>query len=207
MLQTDDVTHSVNICNPTTAHRRRRPWQRLALVAATTVALAAGPAAVAGAEQIPGGAFCLGDSVMLGAGPGYAEALVSCGLTDAVVSRQMGEAAGIVGSYLAVGYEPGRVVIHLGTNGYVAAGQVDAVLAQLTAVPRIVIMTVQLNGQREWEGPVNDELRAVPLRWANVVIGDWKAVSDGHPEYFAADGFHLTAEGAAAYSATIDAVL
>jgi len=160
---------------------------------------AASPADVAGT-----GALCVGDSIMLGASSQYYGTLSMCGTVDAVVGRQVAAGAGVVGAHAPF---PSTVVVHLGTNGYTNAGEIDAVLSQLAGVPRVVLVTVQLNGTRAWEGPVNGELHAAAGRWGNVRIADWHAASSGHPEYFSGDDIHITAAGAQAYAATIAAAL
>ncbi|HEY8545036.1 MAG TPA: hypothetical protein VIL36_08310 [Acidimicrobiales bacterium] len=160
---------------------------------------AASPADVAGT-----GALCVGDSIMLGASPQYHDVLSMCGTVDAVVGRQMSAGAGVVAGHRPF---PSTVVVHLGTNGFTNAGEVDAVLSQLAEVPRVVLVTVQLNGTRAWEGPVNAELHAAAQRWGNVRIADWYAASSGHPEHFSGDRIHITAAGAQAYAATIAAAL
>jgi hypothetical protein len=160
---------------------------------------AASPADVAGT-----GALCVGDSIMLGASPQYYDVLSMCGTVDAVVGRQMAAGAGVVGAHAPF---PSTVVVHLGTNGYTNAGEIDAVLSQLAGVPRVVLVTVQLNGSRAWEGSVNGELHAAAGRWGNVRIADWFGASAGHPEYFSGDRIHITSSGAQAYAATIAAAL
>lgn len=145
----------------------------------------------------PDRVVCVGDSVMLGAGPQYLDALPMCGTVDAAESRQFGSAPEILGPYL--GSQPEAVVLALGTNGPVDPGQADSVLSSLSGVPRVLVVNVQLNGGRSWEGPVNDVLSAAVERHPNATLVDWKGASDGHPEYFAGDGIHMAAAGAAAY--------
>ena len=68
-----------------------------------------------------------------------------------------------------------------------------------------MFVTVQLNGTRSWEGQANGEIRAAADRYPNAAIADWKAASDGHPEYTREDGIHLAPAGAGAYAAAITA--
>jgi lysophospholipase L1-like esterase len=77
----------------------------------------------------------------------------------------------------------------------------------VSTVPRVVLVTVQLNGTRSWEGSVNTELRAASGRWGNVRIADWYGASSGHPEYFSGDRIHISSSGAQAYAAAIAAAL
>ncbi|HMG44019.1 MAG TPA: hypothetical protein VK611_21990 [Acidimicrobiales bacterium] len=148
-------------------------------------------------------ALCIGDSVMLAASPQYYDTLAMCGTVDATVSRAWSSAASTVqGRSL-----PDRVVLHLGTNGYTDAGEIDAVLSQLQDVKRVVLVNVQLNGTRRWEGSVNGEISAAAARWPNVRLADWKAASDGHREYFRGDNIHPSQAGALAYAGVIAAAL
>ncbi|HKY65813.1 MAG TPA: hypothetical protein VJM49_05560, partial [Acidimicrobiales bacterium] len=152
----------------------------------------------------PGGALCVGDSVMLGASPQYLNVLRMCGSVDAELSRQFSSAPAAVAAHAPY---PAAVVIHLGNNGTVDRGDVDALLSELAGVPRVVLVTVQLHGSRSWEGQANGEIRAAADRFPNVAVADWKAASDGHPGYTREDGIHLTPAGGGAYAATIAAAL
>ena len=151
-----------------------------------------------------GTALCIGDSVMQAASPKYYNLLGMCAVVDATVSRSWGAASSAVRNHAPY---PDRVVIHLGTNGFTNAGEIDATLQALADVPRVVLVTVQLNGTRRWEVPVNAEIRAAATRWPNVRIADWQAVSAGHPEFFRSDRIHPTQPGAAAYANVIASAL
>jgi hypothetical protein len=138
---------------------------------------------------------------MLGASSAYFGTITMCGEVDAVVGRQASAGAGILQAH---GGLPDTVVIHLGTNGPTSAGELDAMLGTVAAVPRVVLVNVQLNGSRDWESSVNGELAAAAGRWGNVHLADWYGASAGRPDYFR-DGIHLTAAGAEAYAAAIAA--
>lgn len=157
------------------------------------------------ARPDPSRVLCIGDSVMLGAGPQYADALPSCGIVDAAESRQLSSAPTVLAQHLGPGIE--RVVIHLGTNGEVSPGEAEAVLASLAGVPEVLVVNVQLNGTRPWEGSVNQVLAEAVAGHPNAVLVDWKAASDGHPEYFAGDGIHMAAAGAQVYGFVIAATI
>ena len=153
-------------------------------------------------------ALCIGDSVMLGAGPPYQNTLSMCGVVDAVENRQMSAADDVALTY--AGALPPTVVVGLGNNGWTDATEIDALVAALPGVTRIVLVTVQLAGGREWQGPVNAELRAAAERHRErVVIADWESASAGHPEWFARDGIHIAGNptGALAYAAVVAAAL
>ena len=151
-----------------------------------------------------GSALCIGDSVMLGASPQYFDTLSMCGTVDAELSRQFSGAPAVVAAHAPY---PGGVVVHLGNNGTVDRDDVDAVMAHLAEVPRVVFVTVQLSGTRPWEEQANGEIRATAGRYPNVVVADWKAASDGHPDYTRSDGIHMSPTGSGVYAATIAAAL
>ena len=166
----------------------------------TTAAPAPPPAPAAAV----GSALCIGDSVMLGASPQYLNTLSMCGTVDAELSRQFSGAPAAVAAHAPY---PAAVVVHLGNNGTVDRDDVDAVMAHLAGVPRVVFVTVQLSGTRPWEGQANGEIRATPGRYPNAVVADWKAASEGHPDFTRSDGIHMSPAGAGAYAATIAAAL
>jgi lysophospholipase L1-like esterase len=151
-----------------------------------------------------GGALCIGDSVMQSASPQYYNFLGMCGIVDATVSRSWGAASSTLAGHAPY---PDRVVIHLGTNGFTNAGEIDAALQPLAGVPRVVLVNVQLNGSRRWEASVNDEILAAAARWPNVRIADWRSASAGHPEYFRPDRIHPTRDGAQVYANVIAGAL
>ena len=65
------------------------------------------------------------------------------------------------------------VVIQLGTNGTVTRPEYDAILKQLTDVPRVVVMTVK--APKPWIDGNNEIIRALPDSYPNVVVLDWQA--------------------------------
>jgi hypothetical protein len=177
-----------------------------ALAPPTTAAVPASSPATSPARPAPtaGAALCIGDSVMLGASPQYLNTLSMCGTVDAEQSRQFSGAPAAVAAHAPY---PAAVVVHLGNNGTVDRDDVDAAMAHLAGVPRVVFVTVQLSGTRPWEGQANGEIRATAERYPNVVVADWKAASDGHPDFTRSDGIHMSPAGAGAYAATIAAAL
>lgn len=160
----------------------------------TTIATTPSPPATSGG-------YCIGDSVMVRAGPEHFDLLPMCGTVDAVVSRQMSDAPGVAATAAASGAP--FVVIHLGTNGTIGQGDLDATLSALSDVPRVVLVTDQLGGGRSWEEPNNALLRAAPGRFGNVVVADWDAASEGQPALLADEYGHPTDTGAQVYARVI----
>lgn len=153
----------------------------------------------------PSGGHCIGDSVMLGAGPAGHNALPACAVVDAAVSRQASTLPELAS--IAAAAHPPFVVIHLGTNGTISPSDLDAALASLADIDRVVIVTVQLAGSRSWEEPNNELLRAAPARFPNSTLADWDAVSEGVEGLLADEFGHLTAVGAAHYALVIAAAI
>jgi hypothetical protein len=150
--------------------------------------------------------------VLLGGGPAFQNTLSMCTVLDAAESRQYHHADDVAAlHYLAgAGVLPHTVVIALGNNGYTTAGEIEALLGVLAGVPRVVLVTVQLQHTRAWQDVVNAEIRAAAARHpSQVVVADWEAATAGHPELLSPDGIHISGSpaGALVYAATIAAAL
>ena len=136
----------------------------------------------------------IGDSVSLGAIDRFYE-VFPYGCLDSVVSRNIWEST--YGDYLAEDRVGDYVVFCLGTNNAVSAEDVDELLAPVAQDKHVVL--VNTRNVRDWMEGTNYELGRAPERHANVTVIDWFGASEGHDEYFAGDGTHLTPEGADAY--------
>jgi hypothetical protein len=82
------------------------------------------------------------------------------------------------------------VVIQLGTNGTVTREQYDAILKELTGVPRVVMLTVRAS--RPWIEGNNAIIRALPESYPNVVVLDWEARAAEVADHLSSDGIHLS---------------
>jgi hypothetical protein len=177
----------------------------------TTTTLPPPPPAPPPTPQPPA-ALCIGDSVLLGAAPSFQNTLSMCAVVDAAQNRQYHEADDIVTWYRAVagGTLPHTVVVALGNNGFTTTGEIESMLTALAGVPRVVLVTVQLQHSRAWQDPVNAEIRAAAGRHpSQVVVADWETATAGRPDLFAGDGIHIVSNpaGALTYAATILAAL
>ena len=87
---------------------------------------------------------------------------------------------------------PGRVVIHLGSNGFWpdAEQQLDATVAQL-AGSDVVLVNVAV--ERPWAAGANQAITAVADRHEHVTLVDWKAAASA--ELLRSDGVHPNFEG------------
>ena len=144
-----------------------------------------------------------GDSVLLGASWALKEAIPGV-VVNAVVGRQAGALLAGVSELRRAGLLGQTVIIHVGDNGLFLRSSLDNALTALADRKRVVIVTIAV--PRRWEDPTNALLRSVAAAHPkNVVIADWHAAAQGHPEYFVKDGVHLTIPGARAFAATIAA--
>ena len=82
------------------------------------------------------------------------------------------------------------VVIQLGTNGTVTREQYDAILKELSDVPRVVMLTVRAS--RPWIEGNNAIIRALPESYPNVVVLDWEARAAEIADHLSNDGIHLS---------------
>lgn len=87
---------------------------------------------------------------------------------------------------------PGRVVIHLGSNGFWphAEQQLDAAVTHL-ADRHVVLVNVAVD--RPWAAGANDAIAAVAARHDNVTLLDWKAIASA--ELLRSDSVHPNLEG------------
>jgi hypothetical protein len=142
----------------------------------------------------------VGDSVMVGAANALVQALGPVNI-DAAVNRQFGQAIDILRAYKQQGKLSDTVVVHMGTNGVITQGHMDAIYEILGDRKRVVF--VNLKVPRRWEQGDNDVIAANVARHPNSVLIDWHTIGNQHPEYFYEDGIHLRPDGARAYAELI----
>lgn len=168
---------------------------------APTTTAAPAPIAPSGAG---GSVTAIGDSVLLGARTAVRTALP--GVTvNAEVGRQFNVLPGVIRSLAGAGSLRSSVVVHLGTNGPPTEADLKKSLDALSGQRRVVLVTT--SEPRSWQDLTNQRIRAAAAGRPNVVVADWNAAASGHPDYFVADGVHLSVAGAAAYANTISAAL
>ncbi len=87
---------------------------------------------------------------------------------------------------------PGRVVIHLGSNGFwpQAEQQLEMAVTRLADRP-VVLVNVAVD--RPWTAGANDAITAVAARHDNVTLLDWKAIAT--VELLRSDRVHPNFEG------------
>ena len=150
-------------------------------------------------------ASAIGDSAMLGAVDSLEQEMPNLVLIDAEGSRQASAAIDLLRQYRAAGHLGDVVVVHIGNNGPLTAGQFDEMMGVLEGVRKVLVvnLTVPPNVEDPIAAP-NDAVLAEGVRRypEKAVLVDWYSASAGHPEYFW-DGIHLTPRGARAYAGLI----
>ncbi|MGH9018934.1 MAG: SGNH/GDSL hydrolase family protein [Acidimicrobiales bacterium] len=144
---------------------------------------------------VTGHVVAVGDSVMLD-DQGNLESDIPGITVDAAVSRQWSDGETLVGQLKAGGGLGSVVVIALGTNGPITAGDFTAMMALLAGVPRVVFVTVHVD--RPWQDPNNEVITAGASQYPNVVVADWATLAAGNPGWFYSDGTHLPIGGTGA---------
>ena len=139
----------------------------------------------------------IGDSVMLGAINSLQQTFPN-GYFDGKVSRQIIHAYDIITSLKNTNSLGEPLIINLGANCYYDNSYKRKVI-DLAEGREVFWLTVT----DDYKVNINESLRALGEEIPNLHIIDWEAISAGHPEYFAADGLHLTGSGQVAYTNAI----
>jgi peptidoglycan/LPS O-acetylase OafA/YrhL len=156
------------------------------------------PALWAG-TPVPGGVTAVGDSVIIGAAQHLRNHVPDVSI-NAKVARQFDEAIWVVAGLRDQQQLADNILIHMGTNGWLSAGQFDHLMD--SADGRNVVW-VNVRAPRSWEGITNQRIQEGVDRWPNATLVDWNGHSANHPDWFAADGVHLTDPGGNAYGGLI----
>jgi hypothetical protein len=152
--------------------------------------------AVPAGAGIPPGRYAIGDSVMLGAAPQLRNRGIQ---VNATVSRQFGDALGIVRSLKRDGRLKRTIIVHLGTNGVpVDPADCDALARSVGRDRRLYLVTITI--ERRYRRTQNARLAQCANRHRNTRLIDWWAYSHDHPGWFYADGYHLNATGRIRYA-------
>lgn len=139
----------------------------------------------------------VGDSIMLGAVSNLYEQFPN-GYFDAKVSRTDWEANDILRQLDLNGMLGSPVIFNLGANGF-GPDSLKYEIIRSCGDRDIYWINVTNNDSVH----VNEFLSSLEERFANFHIIDWNSYSQGHPEYFVADGIHLTDSGRVAYTQCI----
>ena len=127
---------------------------------------------------------------------------------EAQANRQTQDIVPLLHTLSQSGHLNHTVVLHTGTNGLYSASTLNEIVAQMAhlGVQKVYLLTVRF--PVGWEGLVNEHIAEVAQNWPQlVVLVDWHAVSEGHPEWILDDGVHLTQTGAQTYvDITLEAI-
>jgi hypothetical protein len=138
----------------------------------------------------------VGDSVLLGS-----SAMLKATLTGVQVYATMGWQTSDVLKQLQTLADAKTltpvVLIHLGTNGYISETQLRKILALLADRKRVILVNTHV--PRRWMEANNALIDRVIGDYPNVVLVNWRDLSDGQPDYFISDGVHLTDIGQRAF--------
>jgi peptidoglycan/LPS O-acetylase OafA/YrhL len=138
----------------------------------------------------------VGDSVLLGSANSLRE-VVGPFIYEADVGLQAKSGVDVLRAFKNKGQLGGRVLVHLGTNGYFSDKSFDEIMALAGNERQVYFVNVRV--PREWQNANNKVLAEGVRRYPNAHLIDWYARSAGHPEYFTNDGVHLTSAGIRVY--------
>jgi len=138
----------------------------------------------------------LGDSVMLGARRAL-ESRVAAATVDAAVGRQARDIVARIRELKEADRLGSKVVLQVGTNGFVTEDQLRTILTLLDDRDRVII--VNAAAPRRWVERNNDLVARIAAAYPNTIVADWSSVANEHPEYFASDQVHLTGRGQRAF--------
>lgn len=134
----------------------------------------------------------VGDSVLLGA-----SGLLRASLPGVDVHAQMGwQAADVINELTTLKQTHSLrpvVLVHLGTNGYIADWQLRKILSMLSDRKRVILVNTHV--PRRWMEANNRLIARVAPNYPNVVVVHWSTISRDQPDDFISDGVHLTAIG------------
>jgi peptidoglycan/LPS O-acetylase OafA/YrhL len=158
----------------------------------------------AATEGVPGCVHIVGDSVVLGARQ-HLERVIGRAIVDAEVGRQGFQARQVLRDLLAQGSLCPKVVLHIGTNGYLPESGFIEMVRELAQRGPVVLVT--LRAERRWTAANNQLIEQAGREVPHVRVVDWEALSSGRPDYFVSDGIHLTWPGMQAFAQEIRAAL
>ena len=146
----------------------------------------------------------VGDSVMVASATAL-NAAMSGIYIDAQVGRAMIAGVSVIQTLAAQGELRRYVVVGLGTNGPVSAGQIRQ-LRQLIGPSRYLIL-VNTFGPMPWESSVNAVLAAAARHTAHVSLANWHAAIAAHTDLLWPDGIHPQPSGAKLYARVVLAAI
>ena len=135
----------------------------------------------------------IGDSVFLGASPAFQE-LQEHAVIDAKISRQVYQAMDVAKKLEKKGKLGDTIIISLGTNGNFNPATGQELIDYLG--PDRTIYWINAYGKKlDIQKQVNETIRDLAKRNANVSVISWASEGKDHPDWFYQDGVHLNSKG------------
>ena len=139
----------------------------------------------------------LGDSVMVG-GKAKTLEMFPNGIIDAKVGDTAYPAPEKLRKLIAEDKLGSPVILNYGANGDVNEKTKETIMELIGDRP-----VYWLTNTAAKRLNINDKLREFAAKHPNIKVVDWYALTRNHPEYFVADGIHLTAAGQAGFAQVI----
>lgn len=171
--------------------------------ATATATVAPNPVATGARASSAAPTFAIGDSVMLGAANGLANAFGTIEV-DAAIGRDAATTLRILRERRAAGRLPSTVIVQVGNNGPMSRPQMEELMSLLSGVPRAVV--VDLHVPQPWEKPNNAMLAEAVARHPGIRLVPWHDTSGARTGLFW-DDMHLRPEGVELYVGLITAAL
>ena len=148
----------------------------------------------------------IGDSVTLGAKEAI-ETTISSAFVDAVESRGIWAARGILAGYVAAGRVPDIIVISLITNQYNITDDLLQGVIDVAGPGHYYVFVTGYAGPLQPRETHNAIVTNFANRHSNVYIADWWELSHNNWSLMYADHIHLNPEGRQAYANLINNVI
>jgi peptidoglycan/LPS O-acetylase OafA/YrhL len=165
---------------------------------------AAATAAVASAPVSGAMITAIGDSVMLSCAGWLDDALPGIYI-NAVMSRQMPSGVQVVRRLAASGRLRPVLLLGLGTNGNMAAAEINQVRSIIG--PHRWLVLINTYEPRAWEQPVNATIADAARRDPHVLLANWYGAIENHASLLRDDQVHPLPPGAVLYTRVIKAVI
>jgi len=146
----------------------------------------------------------VGDSIMVASTPALQTALPGIYI-DAEVGRQFGTGLAVIAALKAKGLLRPILVVGLGTNGPVTAGQISQLFAEIGPDRKLVLVNTFEN--RPWEQEVNSMLATAATQHPGVVLADWYTTIEHRTGLLWPDGMHPQPAGGVVYAQMLKAAL
>jgi peptidoglycan/LPS O-acetylase OafA/YrhL len=145
------------------------------------------------------GLWVTGDSIILGI-RNKLQSHFPIELINARVGRQIGELISVV-QHDGAGLSKSTVIFDLGNNNHLTESDVRTLFELFKNQPRMVVVNTAV--PRGWKDDNNRIIALVTAEYPQARLVDWDHISQGHPEYFAPDGVHLSDAGGDVYVSAI----